>query len=573
MISFSRYAPLVAMITPPVSLLVLIGALMLLENGLALCSPWLAGQLTKSIMGESGLLSLSYRNILLLWLLLVCLQAGLGYVSRVLSGCTSERMLVQLRSRLYNHLQGLPLGYHHDKKHGETLALITNDSAVVSSFITGTVVSLVPQLLTAAGAVVCILVINPLVAGLLLVLIPLFYIVLKLLGRQIRPISRRLMQQYATTFSLAEENLATLSAIKIFTREHHESHRFHASNEKLYELSVRYLKTQARLTPLIRLLATAIVLGILWFIGDDIAAGLLSTGDIVSLMLYGMLLTQPISRLADTYGQIQRTAGAAERLLEVFDYPTETATSGDPLLPLKGGIVFDRVSFAYPGRTRVLNALSLAISPGETVAITGENGAGKSTLVHLLMRFYQPTEGTIQLDGQDISTAELISLRSQIGLVEQNVVLQNATVAENISFGKPSATDAEIVQAARASHALDFINALPAGMDTLIGDQGIKLSGGQKQRLSLARALLTDPPILILDEATAMFDPEGEISFIEENRELLRQRTVIIITHRPASLALADRILRLENGRLLPDTGTTLAKSALHSYISTPVTQ
>ncbi len=531
-----------------------------MENALALCTPWIGGQLTNTILAESSVLTFSYNQILLLWFCLVLIQCALGYVSRILSGTTGERMLLQLRTTLYNKLQSLPLTYHHEKKHGETLALITNDSAILSSFITGTVISVVPQIVTAIGAILCIFFINPVIAFLAAILIPLFYIVIKLLGRKIRPLSKQLMQQYASTFSLVEENLATLPVIKIFNREFLESARFSKSNEDLYSLNTKYIKNQSRLSPIIKVLSTAIVLTILWVLGDDIAAGTLSTGEMVSLMLYGMLLTRPISMLADTYGQIQRAAGAADRLLEIFNQTSEDFTRGITLPLVQGHITFQNVCYAYPGRGNILCNLSLQIRAGETIAITGDNGAGKSTLAHLLMRLISPNSGTISIDGYCLEKVSLLSLRSQIGLVQQNILLQNSTVAENIRFGKPEATDHEIVAAATASHSLKFITELPSGFNTRIGDQGIKLSGGQKQRLSLARALITNPAILILDEATAMFDPEGEQAFIEENRELLNNRTVIIITHRPASLALADRIVRLDNGTFSEVSRSPLAQ-------------
>jgi len=271
----------------------------------------------------------------------------------------------------------------------------------------------------------------------------------------------------------------------------------------------------------------------------------------VSVLLYGMLLTRPVSGLAGIYGSIQMTRGAAERLMEAFSEAPEPDDAGAPPIgPVAGDICFEGVRFGYPGRPLVLKGTDLSIQAGETVAITGENGSGKSTLIHLLMRFADPDAGRIRVDGTDTRAVSIVSLRAQIGLVAQNVLLLNGTVRDNIAYGRPNASAAEIDAAAVAAQARDFIQRLPQGYDTLIGDQGIRLSGGQRQRIALARALLKDPPILVLDEATAMFDPEGEAAFIEECGAVLADRTVILITHRPASLALADRVLRMRHGRI-----------------------
>jgi ATP-binding cassette, subfamily B, bacterial len=258
-----------------------------------------------------------------------------------------------------------------------------------------------------------------------------------------------------------------------------------------------------------------------------------------------------LSTLANVYGQIQKVRGSAERIIEFLNQQPEPADEGKhEFAQVKGHIRLEGLGFAYPNRPTVLKDLNLEIQAGETIALTGPNGAGKTTIGHLLMRFADPDSGCITIDGIDTRTATLASLRSQIGLVAQHVLLLDGTVAENIAYANPGVSREHIEQAATSAHAHQFISELPEGYDTVIGDQGIRLSGGQRQRLSLARTLLKDPPILILDEATAMFDPDGERAFIAECHEVLTQKTVILITHRPASLALADRVLRVEDGQV-----------------------
>jgi len=289
---------------------------------------------------------------------------------------------------------------------------------------------------------------------------------------------------------------------------------------------------------------------VLWVASGEIGSGKLSPAALVSFLLYAALLTRPVSGLADVYGQLQMARGAMTRLLQALgENPEPPPDAGVPLPPVKGAIAFEHVSFGYPGRPPALRGVDLAIAARETVAIVGSNGAGKSTLAHLLMRLHTPGAGRVTIDGIDIATVSLPSLRRQIGIVPQHVLLFNATVGENIAYGRPEPTQQDIEAAAHAARAHDFIVALPAGYDTVIGDRGVRLSGGQQQRVALARALLKNPPILILDEATAMFDPEGEREFLEECRDVFRQRTVLLITHRPASLAVADRIVRMEQGQ------------------------
>jgi ABC-type multidrug transport system fused ATPase/permease subunit len=456
-------------------------------------------------------------------------------------------MAARLRSRVYDHLQILPLAYYQERKPGDLLTLLSNDAEAISRFVTSTLVQLLPLILTFLGAFAIMAWLDPLIALLAALLMPLYYLAMKLLGRRIRPLTSAWLKSWSSMVSLVQENLGLIPAIKAFIREPLESRRFDERNTEFLGLSRQQILIQSIMAPAIAFLAGAGLLLLLWVGISHVGSGRLDPPELVSLLLYAMLLTRPVSGLANVYGQVMHTRGAAERLLEFFAVRPEPVSEGKPQLGrVLGEIEYEGVSFAYPGRPPVLADYSLRIAAGETIALTGPNGVGKSTLAHLLMRFIDPDQGTIRIDGQDIAEVDLHSLRDQIGLVAQNTLLLNGTVAANIAYGCPDASMENMKKAAKAARAEGFIEALPDGYDTVIGDQGVRLSGGQRQRLSLARTLLKDPPILILDEATAMFDPEGEASFIEECHELLHQRTVILITHRPASLALADRVLRLE---------------------------
>jgi ATP-binding cassette subfamily B protein len=540
-----KFSVLLQYITPHHRVLLAVVALLLASSAAALAQPWLAGQLTQALLGVEAA-ALGVKDVLILWLVLVILRSALGFATQYYIGSTGEMMTASLRSRLFQHLQALPIGYYQQRRSGDVLALLSNDAEYISSFVTDTLVQLLPLLLTFAGAFVMMALIDPFIAGLAIVLLPAYFLTMKIIGRGIRPISRAWIDAYSNFITFLDENLDMLPAIKTFVREPTEQRRFEERNASLLSLSKRQLLIQSMLSPAIGLLAGLGLLLLLWLGSTRIATGELAAAELVSLLLYAMLLTQPLKGLANVYGEVQRTRGAAERIIEFLDEQPEPDDSGLPALPAaRGEIRFQQVDFHYPGGKPVLQGLDLHIAAGETVAITGPNGVGKSTIAHLLMRMADPDAGRILIDNADIADVSLASLRGQIGLVAQHTLLVNGTVAENIGYGRPLVEQAEIEQAARAAHAHDFITQLPQGYDTVIGDQGLRLSGGQRQRVSLARTLLVDPPILILDEATSMFDPAGEEDFIAECRNLLGGKTVILITHRPASLGLADRVVDL----------------------------
>ena len=507
--------------------------------------PWLAGRMLGGIMLERA----SATDLMVLLLGALVILAALSFGTSMHSRSTAVRLLADLRVRIYGHLQGLPLGFHHDRRHGDVLALATFEVARLGQFLTDTLVSLPSRLLTAVGAVILMFRIDPQLALLVPALVPAFYLVLKIVGRRLRWLAVSAQQAEADVLATIERNLAMIPAIKSFAREKAETDHYRRHVERSMNISIQEGRINAALEPLVGLIAASAAVLLLYIAGQNVRSGAMTGVELFSFLFYAALLTRPVGALAHIYGEVQSTRGTLERLGSVLREDPEPGYAGSIALPAaRGDISFAGIDFSYPGRDQILRDVNLEIKAGEKVALIGDNGAGKTTLVNLMLRFCDPDRGRIRLDGQDISLLQVQDLRRQIGVVPQRAALFNGSIRANIAFGLEDARDDEVVAAAQLAQAHEFIAGLPDGYDTEIGDHGVRLSGGQRQRLSLARALVKNPPILVFDEATSMFDVDGELAFIDSSARALDGRTVLLITHRPAILAIADRIVSVERG-------------------------
>lgn len=526
--------------------LALIATMAVLSACASLAIPWLAGQFLGGVIAgvpaQTGDLGVTTIMLVAALVSLTAINIAVAMLSQAASG----RILAGLQRETYERIQAMPMAFHDRSKSGDLLSLMAYEVGNLSTFLTATLANVPAMLMTAGGAVVLLFLLDPAMALLVPVLVGLFYIVMKLVGRRLRLLSRRVRKAQAALFWTAESDLAMLPAIKAFATEDFQRERYAGVVERARVLNLQQARVVTAIGPVVALAAALTAIGILLLGSAEVAAGNRAPGDLFAFLLYAALLTRPAAALSDTYSRFQIARGTLARLEAVFSMNIEPGYTATGVTErARGAIAFEKVSFGYPGRGRVLDGLDFAVAPGEIVALTGENGVGKSTMVRLLLRFYDPDSGRITLDGTDIATLQLQSLRRQFGYVPQRPLLFNGTIAQNIAFGMPDPDPAAVERAARLAQAWDFIHALPRGLATEIGDNGIRLSGGQQQRIALARALLRDPPIYIFDEATSMYDLEGEAAFVESCIKSLKGRTVIIITHRPASLALADRVIRI----------------------------
>lgn len=524
----------------------LLVVMMLGESLAALAVPWFAGLLAADVL--AGGFGNDWALVVTL-IALLALATGLNVVSGLVSGRIGLAVLSDLRARVHDHVIGLPLGFHQDSRRGDLMSLMTWEVGRLSGYLTGTLVSILPGVVTAVGAMVMMARIDLALALVVPVLIPLFYITSRLIGKRLRGLSRRVQSAEAEVMASAQQSLEILPAIKTFTREPETAIAYRATVDRAQGAAFAELAAYSVMGPATRFITGAAAVVLLALAGQAMGGRDLSASGVVSFMLYAALLTRPMSALVNVWGRTQVVRGVLDRMGRVLDLEIERG-GAERLDRARGEIAATGVHFAHAGRPEVLSGIDLHITAGEWVALTGANGAGKTTLTALLMGLMAPDAGEITLDGRPAAALALRDLRRQFGHVPQRPLLFNGTIRDNIAFGLPGASEPQVIAAARAAQADEFVQGLPEGYATMIGDEGVRLSGGQSQRVALARALIKDPPVLILDEATSMYDLEGESAFVSAAGTALRGRTVILITHRPATLALASRILRLEDGVL-----------------------
>lgn len=526
----------------------LIAALTLLASLATLAIPFLLARLLGEL-ADPGTISLPQ---VALWLLgALAAMTALNIASAMIAARTSLRVLTRLRTDMQSHLQSLPVSFHETSRKGDLLALISYEVSLLGGFFTGALANFPANIFTAIGAVILLFAIDPIMA----LFVPAIAVILiaarKLLGRRLWELSKQSQAADAALIWESERSLELAPAIKSFAAEEAFAAHYRRAAHRSQTLNFAEQRLSAWIAPLIAFAGGAVVLALFVWGGERITGAGRDPAEVFAFILYAALLTRPMGSLAGSYADYKKAQGALTRMDSVLAMQSEHGLQQSGQIDLKtSAITFADISFSYPGRGPTLRDVTFTIAPGETIALVGENGAGKSTIVRLLMRFYDPDEGEIRIGEQALESLNIQGLRAQIGYVPQRALLFDGTIAENISFGRDSTDAAAIEAVAKLAQAWDFISALPDGLDTAIGDDGVRLSGGQRQRIALARALFADPPMLILDEATSMYDAASEAAFVEGCADAMDGRTVIIITHREGSLALADRVLHVADGRL-----------------------
>lgn len=529
----------------------LVGGLVciLLMNLFSLSVPWIVKEILGQVLIDKNAFAL---NLMVVLTIGAMLAKGIFYYGQYyLFHFVVHRVIVDLRNSMYRSLQRLSLSFYDRNRVGDIISRMTNDVAIVEATLLTGITDAIANMTLLAGILVMIFYIHWKLALVTLLIIPILGVTMGKFGSKLRTVTRNIQKKAADITSILQETLSGIRIVKAFTMEGYEIERFANENERNFEISMKGAQVQATLPPLVELVGAIGGAVIILYGGHEVISGRLTLSDFTGFILYVAMASTPLRGLSITSNVLQRSIASAERIFEIID--AEEMVEEEPgaieLPRVVGKVEFRNVSFSY-GKNEVLTDVSFIAEPGEVVALVGPSGAGKTTVVNLIARFYDAT-GEILVDDVDIKKVSLYSLRSQLGIVPQETILFSGTIRDNIAYGMSSAAENDIVSAAVAANAHEFIAELPDGYDTRVGERGYTLSGGQRQRIAIARAILRNPRILILDEATSALDTESELLVRDAIANLLRGRTAFIIAHRLSTIQNADKILVFDNGRLV----------------------
>jgi ABC transporter fused permease/ATP-binding protein len=556
--NFSKLLRIFSFIRPYSRLFTLGLICLLFSSTILLAFPALTGKLVDAASGNSDWILDDINTIALALVGVLFIQSIFSFLRVFIFARVSENSIADLRNALYSKLLALPMGFYDRRRTGELFSRITSDVSQLQDTFSTTLAEFLRQILTLVVGVAIIFVSTPKLSLFMLATFPFLVILAFVFGRYIRKLSKRTQDELASANVVVEETLQSIQVVKAFASELFESLRYGRALRRVVDIAIKTAVYRGLFISFIIFALFGGIVAVMWYGASLVAEGSLSVGDLLSFILYTTFIGGSIAGLGDLYGQIQKSIGASERVIEILDEQAETiAPVKETALDLRGKVSFRDVHFAYPTRRElpVLDGLDFEIKPGEKVALVGHSGAGKSTIIQLIMRFYDPLSGAILVDDRAIHEYPLSAYRQALGIVPQEITLFGGSIAENIAYGKPDASMEEIARAAKNSYAEEFINSFPEGYQTMVGERGIKLSGGQRQRIAIARALLKDPRILILDEATSSLDAESEGYVQKALEQLMHGRTSIIIAHRLATIRKVDRIIVLEQGRII-ETGT-----------------
>lgn len=525
---------------------------LMLSSGTLLSFPYFAGMLLDIASGKPVAYFTSINQVAGVLILILFIQSIFSFIRVYTFSLTSERTLADLRLAVYKKMIWSPLSFFDNRRVGELMSRITSDVSQLQDTFTITLAELLRQFLTLILGTAVIFYLVPKLTVFMLLTFPVLVILALIFGKYIRKLSRKTQDKLAEANVIVEESLQSIAVVKAFTSELFETLRYKKSLNEVVNVAVHTARFRGLFISFVIFALFGGIVAVGWYGAQLVQAGELTVGLLFSFVIYTSFIGGSIAGLGDIYTQLQRSIGASERLLEMLNQKDEAEPSTESPIKLHGELVFENVSFSYPSRVdfQVLKNLDFHIAAGEKVALVGQSGSGKSTIINLLMRFYNVEHGRILVDGKNIQSYHLTNYRSNLGIVPQEVILFGGSIQENIAYGKPNASLEEIKEAARQANALEFIESFPEGFNTLVGERGVKLSGGQRQRIAIARAILKDPAILILDEATSSLDAKSEMLVQQALEKLMEGRTTIVIAHRLSTIKKVNRIFVIKEGQL-----------------------